>query len=356
VLLELKTDLLNSSAPESYRRYMASSIPKPCPNKPGGYRHHKKVMHPCPACSNPVPCCSRGVVRVYCSSPCANKGWSARRTKGQKCIRCSSYGYKRRRGLCRPCLKECSQAELESYGIKPKSVSWTTQQTKYLKQHYSTKGAIAVAEKLGKSVSAVRSRAGRLGLTLTSEAKARLIHSKAREYMKAHNPMKTSEAQEKHRELFRTNDTYAQKVRRRLLRATQQIQKTKTSALEKKLQDILASLHVPFEAQVAIKDKFVVDIQVGNFILEADGDYWHGHPRFEPLTERQLKQQKRDRARNAYLKKCGYTVIRIWESDMTPEYVTRELRKYGILSSRALPSDRSTNIGILTGNPCRPEV
>jgi very-short-patch-repair endonuclease len=84
-------------------------------------------------------------------------------------------------------------------------------------------------------------------------------------------------------------------------------------------------LGLDYEHQAIIKDKFVVDFRLGNIILQCDGDYWHGHKRFEPLTERQLKQQKRDAAQDKYLQACGYTVIRVWECDMSLETLQRLL-------------------------------
>jgi G:T-mismatch repair DNA endonuclease (very short patch repair protein) len=118
-----------------------------------------------------------------------------------------------------------------------------------------------------------------------------------------------------------------------LARGRQRIERDKPSGLEQRLRDILTGLNVDFEPSALIKPRFVVDARIGNLIIQADGDYWHGHPRFEPLTERQLQQQKRDRAQDAYLTKCGYTVVRIWEKELTEARVVEVLRQNGVLQT-----------------------
>ena len=112
----------------------------------------------------------------------------------------------------------------------------------------------------------------------------------------------------------------------------QRLQRDKPSKLEARLRAMLTEFGVVFEPSAMIKDKFVVDIRIGMLIIQADGDYWHGHPRFEPLTERQLAQQRRDRAQDAYLTTCGYTVVRVWESDMSRDKVATILREYDLIS------------------------
>jgi very-short-patch-repair endonuclease len=116
--------------------------------------------------------------------------------------------------------------------------------------------------------------------------------------------------------------------KRKFMEGHSRLRKDKPTKLEDKLCKILSDLHLEFEPQAIIKDKFIVDIRIGKIIIQADGDYWHGHPRFEPLTDRQKAQQKRDKAQDKYLVACGYTVIRIWESDMSHHLVESLLNRY----------------------------
>lgn len=120
---------------------------------------------------------------------------------------------------------------------------------------------------------------------------------------------------------------------RRALSALAQaaIDRKRPSGLERRLHGILDGLGVAYDIGVVMKPHFVVDVRIGSLIIEADGDYWHGHPRLAPLTERQLAQQKRDRARDAYLTACGYKVVRIWESDMSEGTVRAALVEAGVM-------------------------
>lgn len=107
--------------------------------------------------------------------------------------------------------------------------------------------------------------------------------------------------------------------------------KDNPSQLETELYDALDCLQINYVAQHPI-GHYIVDAFIApNFIIEADGDWWHGHPRFEPLNERQKKQQAHDRSRNTYFTKRGYHVIRIWECDMSLETVEYVLSNHGLI-------------------------
>lgn len=103
------------------------------------------------------------------------------------------------------------------------------------------------------------------------------------------------------------------------------------SQLEIDLYTILDGLNVDYFKQYPI-GHFVVDAFIEpNIIIEADGIYWHGHPKFEPLTDRQLEQQKRDAIRDNYFSNRDYCVIRIWEHEMSKDRVEFELKAIGFL-------------------------
>jgi very-short-patch-repair endonuclease len=54
-------------------------------------------------------------------------------------------------------------------------------------------------------------------------------------------------------------------------------------------------------------------------IIQADGDYWHGNPEFQqnrPLDKRQTKRMGTDKSQNIWFEKSGYTVYRIWQSEL----------------------------------------
>mgnify|MGYP001594210276 CR=1 FL=1 len=87
----------------------------------------------------------------------------------------------------------------------------------------------------------------------------------------------------------------------------QQTSKEPTS-IEKKVYEELKNRGLLFEKQKLVNGKFLVDAYVPslNLIIEADGDYWHSLE----------KVQKRDKAKNAYLTKCGFNLLRLSETEI----------------------------------------
>lgn len=87
----------------------------------------------------------------------------------------------------------------------------------------------------------------------------------------------------------------------------QQNSKEPTS-IEKAVYDYLVLKGVIFEKQKLINGKFVVDAYIPslNLVIEADGNYWHTLDRV----------MKKDKAENAYLKKCGFSLVRLSEEEI----------------------------------------
>lgn len=196
---------------------------------------------------------------------------------------------------------------------------------------YPTTPASELTALLGMSVEAIQNLAYRLGVKHIPATFQEIAHGANSERMRQHNPMKQSEAVQKIKLWRDKNPDKVNEIYEALQRGHQRLEKHKPTKLELRLCQYLDDFGIEYEHAALIKDKFVVDVRIGNLIIQADGDYWHGHPRFEPLTERQIKQQKRDRAQDKYLTTCGYTVARIWESDMSKESVKAVLRRHGLL-------------------------
>ena len=81
----------------------------------------------------------------------------------------------------------------------------------------------------------------------------------------------------------------------------------------------LADAGLAFEAQHSFKGKFVVDALLENapIVIQFDGDYWHGHPDKHPNPDRrQKKRMALDKSQDAYMRTCGYLVVRVWESEL----------------------------------------
>lgn len=98
-----------------------------------------------------------------------------------------------------------------------------------------------------------------------------------------------------------------------------QIFPKKSTNAEVVLFSILEELGIKFSKRKAIKMICQADAFVEpNFVLFADGDYWHCNPRFytEPKTKAQAKNIKRDKKADSKLIKEGYIVKRFWEFDL----------------------------------------
>jgi len=118
-----------------------------------------------------------------------------------------------------------------------------------------------------------------------------------------------------------------------------QLHKKGFNRLELLGRELLNTLGLKFKEQVLLFNKFVVDVLLDDYkiIIQWDGDYWHGHERFYPLSERQILQAKKDKSQDNYFSKCGYTVIRFWEFDLKNkrEFVNDIIRETVQQSSRA---------------------
>lgn len=87
----------------------------------------------------------------------------------------------------------------------------------------------------------------------------------------------------------------------------QQNMKEPTS-IEKIIYNFLKFKGIIFERQKLINNKFLVDAYIPqlNLVIECDGDYWHSLDNVK----------KRDKAKNAYLTKCGFNLLRLTETEI----------------------------------------
>jgi very-short-patch-repair endonuclease len=78
------------------------------------------------------------------------------------------------------------------------------------------------------------------------------------------------------------------------------IKRQRPTSLEKEVKRMMESLDLEFEMEKRIKP-FIVDFFVKpNFIIEADGNYWH-------------RDEKKDKRRDIKLKSLGYRVLHLPE-------------------------------------------
>lgn len=108
-------------------------------------------------------------------------------------------------------------------------------------------------------------------------------------------------------------------VKKRLIEMNMKQQEISPTKLERAGYALLDDLGIKYIPQHVIGEKFCVDAFVPEhkIVIQFDGDYWHGHPlRFPIPDKRQKRRMALDLSQDAYMAACGYSVIRIWESDI----------------------------------------
>lgn len=285
----------------------------------------------CPVCGNEFTDNSNRP-KTFCSPTCRNK--SRTRQDTIPCPQCGKpfipYKVGKRDGTKKYCSRTCANTSRQ--GFPSTNPNTHTQETRdFIKNHYESMTLEELSNHLNIPPNAISQIAYKMGLKRSAAFLQATQYKQVSQYMRENNPMKRPEVVAKTLEWRAANPDKVESINKALLLGKQKTQKYNPSKTELKMRKILDMLGVTYEPSAVIKDKFIVDIRIGQFILEVDGEYWHGHPRFYPLTERQIKQQKRDRARDKYLTTCGYTVIRIWERDIHTEHIKKLMISIGII-------------------------
>ncbi len=106
--------------------------------------------------------------------------------------------------------------------------------------------------------------------------------------------------------------------KRQLMCETAKQASNRTTRIEAWLYAALSSMCIPFERQAVVGNRFIADALVyGCVVVEVMGDYWHGNPHlYDPGDKRQRRQRGRDTYRRRVLRRLGYTVIWLWESEI----------------------------------------
>jgi len=276
----------------------------------------------------------------FCNQICTGAYKSSHSTTKKTCPICGHRG-RRSIELCVTCRKQtapayfgyvCACGKSKAYSAKGcmdcYRTPWTEAEDALVKAKYPAIGAKALAPFIPNHPwQHIQARAYALGIVLTKKARRRLSFDINAERMRRDNPSRRPGATERLRQQAKEHPENLE----RLFKGHQKLQKATVTKLERKLFAILDDLGIVYESHAMIKPKFIVDVRIGNIIIQADGDWWHGHVRFAPLSERQQKQRARDAAQDTYLHKCGYKVIRIWESDMSLPVVQSALIDVGAL-------------------------
>lgn len=105
----------------------------------------------------------------------------------------------------------------------------------------------------------------------------------------------------------------------------------RVSSIHIKMRDFLKTLPLLEEFKEEFQVKyFSLDFAFPNakIGIETDGDYYHVNPQFYPNGPKTAMQRRnfgRDKSKNAYLAKCGWTLLRFWECDINANIFQEKL-------------------------------
>ena len=179
-----------------------------------------------------------------------------------------------------------------------------------------------------------KQRALEIKKKLSLACKGKVITPETREKisstLKKHHPGRgkpiSEEVKEKIRNSLKNHPMLWKKERIEKIKAARAKQKLpkENSSIELKIQDFLKKLGVDFYTHQYVREiehKYRCDIFIpkAKLIIETDGDYFHGNPKFysqEELTQKQIEQKQRDQIRTEELIESGFKILRLWESEI----------------------------------------
>jgi G:T-mismatch repair DNA endonuclease (very short patch repair protein) len=110
---------------------------------------------------------------------------------------------------------------------------------------------------------------------------------------------------------------------------------TKMTKPEKMVEEILKDLGVSYEYNKNFTSEeygncyYDFYIPKNNLVIEVDGNYWHGNPKFyQTLNEQQQQCKIRDLDKERNLKHIGIHLERVWESEIDLNLIKSILTKY----------------------------
>lgn len=104
------------------------------------------------------------------------------------------------------------------------------------------------------------------------------------------------------------------KIRKGVIEHLQTNALKQDTGIELKMKDALTQLNISYEHPFSFNDKFLCDFAIPSMkiIIECDGDYWHNREDIK----------NRDKAKNAYITKCGWKMLRFWEHEINDDINT----------------------------------
>lgn len=107
---------------------------------------------------------------------------------------------------------------------------------------------------------------------------------------------------------WKFSDSSKQKIRKNVIKHLKDNSLKQDTSIELKIKEVLEENNIQYEHPFKFNDKFLCDFAIVDkkIIVECDGDYWHNREDIK----------KRDRSKNAYIRKCGWEILRFWEKDI----------------------------------------
>jgi len=218
-----------------------------------------------------------------------------------------------------------------AHGVKKKAVAlglhekkhsykfWTGLEEEKLKILYPDNSNVDLALVFSVTQQAIQGKARKLGLQKSKNFRPRIMseimkgnqraiglkHSEQTKKVMSQKLKEfraKSETKRKYREWW---DNLTEEEQRKIVEPAQDaMAKTKETSIERMVAEILQLLNIEYEQEKRI-GKYIADfyIPAQNLIIECDGDYWHSLP----------DVKKRDKQKDKYLRKQGYTVKRLPE-------------------------------------------
>jgi very-short-patch-repair endonuclease len=125
------------------------------------------------------------------------------------------------------------------------------------------------------------------------------------------------------------------KLKEERIRKHREEQIANVNGLEKFFMEILKRLKIRYTFQYEFGGKlFDFHLSDFNVLVEVDGDYWHGNPKFYPKLKykHQRMSRRNDKKKNLLCEQGGIQLIRYWEDDINNNGV---LIAYGFFQESA---------------------
>jgi very-short-patch-repair endonuclease len=282
-------------------------------------------MSQCPICNAEIE-----GNRLTCSIKCRNT-YNARQRVITTDVPQEGVRYHRR--PCTSCGKIRDSSSNLCRDCKPHKYDTLVEHEQFLREQYPILGLAECAKLLHTSTETIRRKVTSMNLVVNPERKTRQYEIVS-QYMTENNPMYNAETVVKVKDYWNNHPEEKEHMMLRLNEGKASHMKSQPSKLEHKVKNFLDDIGVPYVHQYLVKTGFIVDFKIENVIIQVDGEYWHGHPRFYPLTQRQAKQKARDVSQDSYLTACGFVVVRIWERDVTYENVLAILENHNLITRK----------------------